>query len=148
MRRGVDRDRDAAAQDAQLARAEHELSDRCTSSAVDEEIGPERRKLQLHVLYSEQVLNRFWHVAVAVLDRRVELPQLIVVLGQRQPPVEVDLERLGLDVAGGHVRIDASVDTHGTRRHTPLARQLRNGFGQQLDVQLEAERRYVTRLLV
>ena len=79
--------------------------------------------------------------------RGPELAQLVLVLGERDPPVQVDLQRLCLDVGGGDVRVDAGVDPHRPRDDAGLSRELGDGLVQHLDVQLEAERRDVTGLL-
>src|SRR5207342_3729489 len=79
--------------------------------------------------------------------RSAELPELVLVLGKGDPAVEVDLERLGLDVGGRDVGVDARVDPHGPDGHPRLAGELRDGLVQHLDVELEAESGDVTRLL-
>ena len=61
--------------------------------------------------------------------------------------MEVDLERLGLDVGRRHVGVDRRIDAHRPRDRAPLARQLRDRLAEQLDVELEAERGHVAGLL-
>jgi hypothetical protein len=77
----------------------------------------------------------------------VQLAQLVVRLGERKPAVNVDLERLGGNVGGGHVRIDPSVDAHRPSCDPPLALELRDRLREHLDVELEPEGGDVTRLL-
>src|SRR6266542_4730903 len=91
---------DLAAQRAQFARAQNELPHACATATVDEVIGPERRELQLRLLNREEVFHRLGNVAVTILDRRVQLAQLVLRLGKRKTAVEVDLQRLGRDVTG------------------------------------------------
>src|SRR5438552_1584410 len=54
--------------------------------------------------------------------------------------MQVDLERLGRDVASRDVGVDARVDADRTRGEPPLAGQLRDGLMQHLDIELEAQR--------
>ena len=54
--------------------------------------------------------------------------------------MQVDLERLRLDVLRRHVRVDARVDADRPRGDAPLARKLRYRLGEHLDIELEAER--------
>ena len=49
---------------------------------------------------------------------------------------------------GGHVRVDARIHPDRSRGDATLARELGDGLGEQLDVQLEPERGDVARLLV
>ena len=68
-------------------------------------------------------------------------------LDEREPAVQVDLERLGRDVRGGDERVDARVDPDRPDRGAGLPGELGHGLVEHLDVELEAERRDVTRLL-
>ena len=147
LRRRVDRGVDARAQRAQLARADHDRPDRDLAAAEDEVVGAEQRELQLRVLDREQVLDRLGQRAVAILGRDLELAQLVLVLDEREPAVEVDLERLGGDVARRHVGVDARVDADRARREPALAGELGDDLVQHLDVELEAERGDVAGLL-
>src|SRR6185437_9086446 len=104
-------------------------------------------ELQLRVGDREQVLDWVRERPVAILERGAELAELVVGLREREPAMEVDPERLGADVAGRHVRVDARVDPDRARRRPALARQLGDRLVQELDVELEAERGYVAGLL-
>ena len=68
-------------------------------------------------------------------------------LRERNAAVEVDLEGLGLDVGGRDVRVDARIHPHGADGDACLPGELRDGLVQHLDVELEAERGDVPRLL-
>ena len=62
--------------------------------------------------------------------------------------MQIDLQRLGTDVFGRHVGVDARVDPDRTDGDPPLAAQFRHRLGEKLDVELEAERGDVAGLLV
>ena len=62
--------------------------------------------------------------------------------------MEVDLERLRRDVVRRDVRVDPRVDADRAGGDPAFAGELGDGLGEHLDVQLEAERRDVTGLLV
>jgi hypothetical protein len=53
--------------------------------------------------------------------------------------VDVDAERLGVDVGGGDIGVDARIDPHRTRRDPLLALQLGDRLVEELDVELEAD---------
>src|ERR687888_1965973 len=144
----VDGGRNAVAEASQLARAEDDLPDAHTAAAKDKVVRPELRHLQLCLLDQEQVLDRLGKRAEPVLRRGLQLAQLVLRLGEREPAVQVDLQRLRADVIRRHVGVDACVHTHRARSDAPLSRQLGNRFGKELDVELEAERRDMARLLV
>ena len=93
------------------------------------------------------MLDGLRHRAVAVLERRVQLAQLVVRLREREPAVDVDLQRLRGDVARRHVRVHARVDPHRPRRQPPMTLELGDRLGEHLDVELEPERGNVARLL-
>src|ERR671930_686036 len=109
VRDSVDGGRDAIAQRPQLAGAEDDLAHARAPAAEDEVIRSQLRELQLRLLDQEEVLDRLRERPVAVLRRRLQLPQLVLGLGQGEAPVQVDLQRLGRDVIGRDVRIDACV---------------------------------------
>src|SRR5919204_1265459 len=100
---GVDGGRHLVAHGAELTRAEHDLTDARAPAAEDEVIGSEPGELQLRLLDQEQVLDRLRQRAESVLGRSLELAQLVVGLGQREAPVQIDLQRLRPDVVRGHV---------------------------------------------
>src|SRR5438067_9805138 len=147
LRGRVDGGVDAAPQLAQLARAEHDRTDGRSTPAEDEVVGAEARQLQLRLLDPEEVLDRLRERPVAVLGRDLELAQHVLVLDEREPAVQVDLQRLARDVARGDVGVDARVHADRPRGEPPLARELRNRLVQHLDVELEAEGCDVARLL-
>ena len=91
-------------------------------AAEDEVVGADERERELRLLDAEQVLDGLRERAVAVLGRGAELAELVLVLRERDPAVEVDLERLGLDVGRGDVRVDAGVDPDRARGDARLAR--------------------------
>ena len=133
---------------AQLVRAEHDRPDGRAAAAEDEVVGAEPRELQLRLLDREQVLDRLGQRAVAVLDRRLELAQLVLVLDEREPAVEVDLERLGRDVARpARTRRRARRRAPGRAASRRWPGELGDGLVQHLDVELEAERGDVAGLL-
>src|SRR2546430_1592061 len=135
----VDRGRDVPAERAQLAGAELDGPDGGAAALEDEVVGPEPRELHLRLLDREQVLDRLRQRPVAVLSRRPQLAELVVALGEREATVQVDLERLGSDVVGGHVRVDPRVHAHRPRHRAPLTGQLGYRLAEELDVQLEPE---------
>ena len=61
--------------------------------------------------------------------------------------MQVDPHRLRVDVRVRHVGVDAGVHAHGPGRRPPLARELGDRLAEQLDVELEPERRDMARLL-
>ena len=107
---------DLGAQLAQLSGAEHDRSDRRAAAAEDEVVGAEAGELQLRLLDREEVLDRLGHRAVPVLGRDAQLVQLVLGLGKRDAAVQVDLQRLGSDVGGGDVGVDARIDAHRAAR--------------------------------
>src|SRR6266540_828875 len=146
--RRVDGGIDAQSQVAQLRRAEHHLPHARLAATEDEVVGARAGELELCLLDQEQILDGLGKRTEAVLRGGLKLPQLVLVVGEGEPTVQVDLQRLGGDVVGGHVRIHACVDPDRTHRDAPLAGQLRDRFRQELDIQLEAECGDVTGLLV
>ncbi len=74
--------------------AQEQGSDGHPARLEDEVVGPGRSELQLRFLDREQVLDGLGRSAVAVLERRVDLAELVVRDGERQPPVDIDLQRL------------------------------------------------------
>src|SRR5207249_2744760 len=100
----------------------------------------EQSKLQLRGLNREQVADRLWQWSEAVDRRRLELGELVLRLGEHEPPVQVDLLRLGRDVLRRHVGVDPRVDPNRAGSDPPFARELGDGLTEQLDVELEAER--------
>src|SRR5215213_7353161 len=121
----VDGGPDLASQRAQLRGAEQERADRSLAAAEDQVVRSGSRELQLRLLDREQVLDGLGQRAVAVLGGRLQLAQLVFGLRQREAAVEVDLERLGLDVRRRHVRVHGRLYADRPRRRPPLARQLR-----------------------
>ena len=81
------------------------------------------------------------------MRRCSELAELVVVLGEREPAVQVDLQRLGGDVGSRHVGVDPRVDPHRPGHRSPLARELGDGLVQELEVELEPDGCDVARLL-
>src|SRR3954447_2870977 len=144
---GVDRRVDAIPEPLELARPEHEPADGRLAAAEDEVVRAEARELDLRLLDREEVLHGLRQRAVPIFERRLQLAQLVLRLRKRESPVHVDAQRLGSDVLLRHERIDARVDADGPRRDAVLALQFRHGFVQQLDVELEADRRDVAGLL-
>src|SRR5262245_37658449 len=136
---GVDGRVDAVSELLELAGAEDEPPDGRLAAAEDEVVGAEERDLDLRLLDREQVLDRLRQRAVAVLEPRLELAQLVLGLGEREPAMDVDAQRLRTDVLLRDVRVDASVHPDRPRGHTPLSLQLRDRLVQQLDVELEAD---------
>ena len=93
------------------------------------------------------MLDGLGHRAEAILGGGAELAQLVLRLGEREPPVEVDLLRLAGDVVGGHVGVHLRLDAHGPADRAPRPGQLGHGLAEQLDVELEADRGDVAGLL-
>src|SRR5439155_1184009 len=118
------------------------------SAAKHEIVRTRARKLELRLLDQEEVLDRLRQRAEPVLGRSLQLTQLVLALGQREPAMQIDLQRLGGDVLHRDVGIDACVDAHRTRGDAALAGELRYRFGEHLYVELEAEGRDMSRLLV
>ena len=77
----------------------------------------------------------------------MELAQVVLGLGEREPAVQVDLLRLGLDVGGRDERVHLRLDAHRARDRPPRARELRDRLAEELEVELEPDRRDVARLL-
>ena len=73
--------------------------------------------------------------------------ELVLGFGQREPAVQVDLERLGGDVRGRNIRVDARVDPDRARGEPALALEVGDRLVEHLDVQLEPERCDVAGLL-
>src|SRR5262245_27737354 len=147
LRSAVHRRVEPFAQLAELARTEDQRADCGAPTAEDEVVGAEPGEFQLRLLDVEQMFDGLRERAVAVLGRELELAEVVLVLDEREPAVEVDLERLRGDVGGGHVGVDARVHPHGPRGESSLARELRDDLVEHLDVELEAERRDVSGLL-
>src|SRR5205085_6950703 len=148
VRDSVDSGRDAVSQRAQLTGAEDELAHARAAATEDEVVRAQLRQLELRLLDQEQVLDWLRERAEPVLGRRLQLAQLVLRLREREPAMEVDLQRLRADVVGRHVRVDTCVDPDRARDDAALPAQLRDRFGEQLDVELEAESGDVTGLLV
>ena len=137
------------AQLAQLAGAEHERPDRRAAAAEDEVVGAEPRELRASPPGSRTGSRPA--PAAARSGPRVaasQLAQLVLRLGEREAAVQVDLERLGGDVAR------PARTRRPARRPAPAAAasrrwpgQLGDRLVQHLDVELEAERGDVAGLL-
>ena len=129
-----------------LGGREANRADRGATAPIDEVVRPTSASASL-----AWIRNRFstgsGSGAVAILGGGAQLTELVVVLRQRDAAMEVDLERLGLDVRRGHVCVDASVDAHRLHGDARLVRELGDRLVQHLDVELAAERRDVTGLL-
>src|SRR4249919_571915 len=145
--RRVDHRRRRSHECAHLGGAEGERADGHATASEHEVVGTEGRELQLRLLDREQVPDRLRERAVAVLGRRDELAELVLVLRERDPPMEVDLERLRRHVRCGDVGVDSRVDPYRPCRDPSPARELRDRLVEHLDVELEPERGDVTRLL-
>src|SRR2546421_9036878 len=139
---------DPAAQVSQLVGAEHHLADARLAAAEDEVVRTCTGELELRLLDQEEVLDRLRQRTEAILGRRLQLAQLVLRLGQGEPAVQVDLERLRRDVRGWHVGVHARVDPNRPRCNAPLARELGHRLGEELDVELEAQGGHVAGLLV
>src|SRR6184192_3159051 len=87
---GVDGRVDSAPQLLELAGAEHEPSDGGLAAAEDEIVRAEARNLDLRLLDREQVGDRLGQRAVTVFERRLQLAQLVLGLGEREAAVDVD----------------------------------------------------------
>src|SRR5436190_22116463 len=118
---GVHRGVDSAPQLLQLLRAQDELPDRRLAAPEDEIVGPQPRHLDLRLLDRKQVLDRLRQRPVPVLERRLELAQLVLRLGEGEPPVHVDPQRLRADILLRNVGVDPCVDAYRPRRDPALA---------------------------
>src|SRR5207245_7542665 len=144
---GVAGGRDAAPELLQLAWTEDELPHRRLPAAEDEVVRPEAGNLDLRLLECEEVLDRLRQRPVPVLERRLELAQLVLGLGEGEAPVDVDPQRLGRHVLLGNVGVDPGVDAHRADGDAPLALELRDRLVQHLDIELEADGGDVSGLL-
>src|SRR5664279_6272550 len=138
---------DAASELSQLLGAEDEPADSRLPAAEDEVVGAEDGHLDLRLLDCEEVRDRLRQRPEAVFERGLELAQLVLGLREGEPAVDVDPQRLRADVRLRDVGVDAGVDANRARGDTALALQLGDGLVQELDVELEADRRDVPRLL-
>src|SRR4051812_22984678 len=100
---------DAAVQFLQLPRAEHETAHRRLPASVDEVIRAEARELDLRLLDREQMLDRVGQRPEAVLQRGLELTELVLGLRERKPAMDIDAERLRADVLLRDICVDARV---------------------------------------
>src|SRR4029077_13628625 len=96
----------AVAELAQLARAEHQPPDRRLSALEDEIVGAEERDLDLRLLDPEEILDGFGDRSVPILELSLKLPQPALGFREREPAVDVDAERLGVDIRGGDIGVD------------------------------------------
>src|SRR6266516_11609 len=124
VRGGVNGGVDPPPQIAKLFGAEHDLPDAGLAAAEDEVVGAGARQLQLRLLNQEQILDGLGQRSEAVLGPGLQLAQLILGLGQCQPAVEVDLERLRRDVLRRNVRVDPRVDADWARGDPSLTGEL------------------------
>src|SRR5918992_2712778 len=85
----VDRSVRVAAQLTELSRAEDKGTDRCAAAAEHEVVGAEPGELELRFLDPEEVLDRLWNRTVPILQRGVELAELVLGLGESEPAVQV-----------------------------------------------------------
>src|SRR5207237_6006771 len=76
--------------------------------------------------------------AVAVVGRDAQFVQLVLRLAQGDAAVQVDLERLGGDVARRDERVDTRIHPDRSRCETTASGQLGDRLVQHFDVQLEA----------
>ena len=76
-----------------------------------------------------------------------QLAQLGLGLCERDPTVQVDLRRLGRDIGSGDERVDVSVDPDRPGDGPAGSGELGNSLTEQLHIELEADRRDVSRLL-
>src|SRR5262245_44325707 len=95
----------------------------------------------------EEVLDRLRERPVAVFDVQAERAQLVLGLRERQATVEVDLERLRVDVACGDECVDARIDSDRAGGYAATPLQLGHRLVQELDIELEPERGHVPGLL-
>ena len=69
-------------------------------------------------------------------------------LGQRDAAVDVELGGLVGDVVGRDVGVEGEIEAHGAHERAAVAAELGDRLGQQVAVELEADRGDVPRLLV
>ena len=101
FRGGVHGSCEPGAKFAELRRAEHHRPDGRAAAVEDEVVGAEHRQLELRALDRKQILDGLGQRPVPILGRDLELVQIVRVLDEREPAVQVDLQRLGCDVTRG-----------------------------------------------
>ena len=69
--------------------------------SVDQIVGTDPRERELRLLDREEIADGLRQRPIPVLRRGLQPPQFLVGLDEREAAVEVDLERLGGDVARG-----------------------------------------------
>src|SRR3954467_1039505 len=112
---------------------------------------PRLAELDARLLQRDEVLERLWERAEAVLELLAQRLQLGDLARAGDAPVDVYLRLLVGDVVGRHVRVDVDVEAHGLRlvlAREALALARAHGLVEHRHVELEAERRDVAGLLV